>query len=248
MIAKTCGNCGKEFSVSKKNNDRKWCSMECYSAYRTKYGWEAGKVEPVEFSCDQCGKPFHMRPGNLRSYRKKWGKDPRYCSTVCGGKGRKLADEKWQVHCVQCGKPMPIQRRPGGTINRQKKLCSTACRSQFRQEHAPKLFDGGIRTRHLKRGYVWLSIPAYLSRTGKKTYMLQHRYVMEQHLGRAMLKQETIHHINGVRDDNRIENLELFSTHHGEGSRVTDKVAHAIEVLRLYPDFAKAQGVMLVAV
>lgn len=46
-----------------------------------------------------------------------------------------------------------------------------------------------------------------------------------------------MHHINGVRDDNRIENLELWSSAHPFGQRVTDKVEWAVEMLKLYaPD------------
>ena len=72
---------------------------------------------------------------------------------------------------------------------------------------------------------------------------------MEQMLGRPLWRDESVHHINGVRDDNRPENLELWSKSQPAGQRVVDKVAWAIELLALYqPDALAERPVQLRAV
>lgn len=64
--------------------------------------------------------------------------------------------------------------------------------------------------------------------------VLQHRSVMEQILGRPLETHENVHHINGVRNDNRAENLELWSTIQPSGQRPCDKIEYAVQILSLY--------------
>lgn len=62
----------------------------------------------------------------------------------------------------------------------------------------------------------------------------QHRMVVEEQLGRELRNDENVHHKNGVRNDNRIENLELWTTSQPSGKRVADMIEFCLEFLSTY--------------
>jgi len=83
------------------------------------------------------------------------------------------------------------------------------------------------------QGYAKVYRPEHPNAQGKG-WVNEHTLVMSEHLDRPLLPHENVHHINGQRADNRLGNLELWSSKQPRGQRVDDKVEFAIEILQLY--------------
>ena len=119
----------------------------------------------------------------------------------------------------------------------RKKNCPLCNQSMTKDSHlcincsnAIKPMNG--RTYH-KKGYVMVYKPRH-PRAISGSYVFEHILVMERMIGRFLYKDENVHHKNGVKDDNRPDNLELWSTYQPAGQRVEDKLVWATEIIRRY--------------
>jgi HNH endonuclease len=93
---------------------------------------------------------------------------------------------------------------------------------------------------YINHGYRIVPVPISLRHLTGDSSAPEHRLVMAVFLQRPLRPDEFVHHRNGVRTDNRIENLELWSVMQPKGQRTNDKVAYAIEMLRRYrPDLLR---------
>lgn len=100
----------------------------------------------------------------------------------------------------------------------------------------PDLLKEEKKPHRFKRrdGYVFVSTPGHPRARGWNDHVQEHIIVMEKHIGRYLQDREVVHHKNGIRHDNRIENLELWVRPHPPGQRVSDLVEWATEFLREY--------------
>ena len=91
---------------------------------------------------------------------------------------------------------------------------------------------GGV-TKH-KAGYVMRKAAGHPRATSNGGYVFEHILVMEELLGRYLVPGETVHHLNGIKDDNRIENLELWTKPQPSGIRAREAYEWATIIIQRY--------------
>src|SRR3990167_10027211 len=109
----------------------------------------------------------------------------------------------YQTTCATCGKAIVKERYRSYLAHR---FCDRRCHGQWRTRHY-----SGVNHPNYKGGHI--NIYGYRVVCLKGHRRLEHRVVMERHLKRELFTHEIIHHRNGDKLDNRLENLEVMTTY-----------------------------------
>lgn len=119
-----------------------------------------------------------------------------------------------------------------GSVKAKSSSICASCHASNQSMKTNGNWKGG-KTIH-KSGYVMVRTPGHPRSKSNNGYVFEHIIIMEEYIGRHLVASENVHHINGIKNDNRIENLELWTRPQPSGIRSSDAVAWAKEILRLY--------------
>jgi hypothetical protein len=177
----------------------------------------------------QCRKCFSKSVSERRRNRLPELTGLRFSKLVVLGRQKTVGFSKYECQC-DCGNKKFVSAYE--LINKGTQSCG-CWRHEFQKkrtgENHPN-WKGGYKTRN---GYVEILNPQHPN-AGKRGYVKEHTAVMSSHLGRPLLPDDTVHHKNGIRHDNRLENLELWASKHPSGQRVEDLIIFAEEILKRY--------------
>lgn len=123
--------------------------------------------------------------------------------------------------------------------HRAKGMCQMHYRRNYLYGDPKIIMNTGIKED--RYGYVQVRTESGNGTKGKYTY--EHRLVMEKMLGRKLVTGETVHHKNGIKNDNRPENLELWSKAQPAGQRLEDKLEWAIDFIKQYKPEILKEGI-----
>lgn len=163
-------------------------------------------------TCEICGKKYYRR-GTRKSVTCSMLCKRKYISKIQTGKTQKRSGK--YIVCRVCKKEFYESPCKAST----RVYCSIDCRNKdgyFWKNISGKNnynWKGGTT---ITKGYVYKLAKSHPN-GNKGGRVMEHRLVMEKKLGRYLTKNEEVHHINGIKTDNRIENLEIVikKTHWG---------------------------------